>query len=141
MNWFNRLFSPKEQSQDSVELAIEEFKQQQAEIHAAGSTDGVHYTDTVETIKQLKREGRHSEVIQLLLSSIEAVEREARVAGEGWGVAPWYYEQLAIIYRKERRYVDEVAVLERYQAQAKAPGVGPTKLKDRLIAADVLPEN
>jgi hypothetical protein len=94
-----------------------------------------HYTEGVENINALKREGRHTEAIDLLLRSVDATERESRVAGRGWGVAPWYYEQLAIIYRKEKRYRDEVAILERYERQPKALGAGPAKLKQRLQKA------
>jgi len=50
----------------------------------------------------------------------------------GSGVAPWYYEQLAIIYSKQKRYTDEIAVLQRYDRQPKAPGAMPVQLKERL---------
>jgi hypothetical protein len=101
----------------------------------AGSVEGKHYVEYAERVRQLKRERRHSEAITLLLKLIDATEAEAKVMGPGHGVAPWYYEQLAIVYRKEKRYADEVAVLERYQAQPKAPGVGPQKLAARLHKA------
>ena len=66
---------------------------------------------------------------------VAETEAEARANGPRWGVAPWYYEQLAIIYRKEKQYGDEVAILERYASQPKAPGVGPEKLAKRLEKA------
>ncbi|WP_257311272.1 hypothetical protein [Geothrix fuzhouensis] len=138
MNWFKRLFGNPTPAAETVGSLNEELRQVRESIKSAGSTDGVHYTDTVETIKQLKRESRNEEAIVLLIQSIEATERESRFAGEGWGVAPWYYEQLAIIYRKDKRYEDEVAILERYEAQPKAPGSGPAKLKERLSAAKKL---
>ena len=138
MNWFKRLFGNPTPVAEPVGSLNEELRQVRESIKSAGSTDGVHYTDTVETIKQLKRESRHEEAAALLIQSIEATERESRFAGEGWGVAPWYYEQLAIIYRKDKRYEDEVAILERYKAQPKAPGSGPAKLKERLSAAKKL---
>jgi hypothetical protein len=53
-------------------------------------------------------------------------------------VAPWYYEQLAILYRKEKQYQQEVAILERYASKPKAPGVGPEKLAARLEKAKEL---
>ena len=43
--------------------------------------------------------------------------------------------QLAILYRKESRHVDEVKILERYESQPKAPGVGPGRLAARLVKA------
>ncbi|WP_243384123.1 tetratricopeptide repeat protein [Geothrix alkalitolerans] len=143
MHWLRNFFtsSPAPQRElplSAIESAVEEANKYRESILAAGSVNGVHYTGTVETIKQLKREGRHSEAIQLLLQSVEATESESRFAGDGWGVAPWYYEQLAIIYRKEKRYEDEISILERYMAQPKALGVGPAKLKERLVAAKKL---
>jgi|Deesub1362A_J573_1020465.scaffolds.fasta_scaffold03466_2 hypothetical protein len=62
--------------------------------------DGRHYTDYVEEIKHLKRTGRLEEAEKLLLKLIEAVEHGACVTNQG--VAPWNYDQLAIIYRKRR---------------------------------------
>jgi hypothetical protein len=62
-------------------------------------------------------------------------EAESKVGGQDWGVAPWYYEQLAILYRKGKDYSKEVEILERYEAQSKAPGMGPEKLALRLIKA------
>lgn len=97
-----------------------------------------HYTDCVEEINRLKREGKHDEAIALLLRTIDATERESSVAGPGWGVAPWYYEQLAIVYRKEGRIDAEIAILQRYARQQKAPGAGPDKLQTRLQKAKAL---
>lgn len=99
-----------------------------------------HYTDAVEQVKQLKREKRHDEAIALLHELVEETEAESRENGPGWGVAPWYYEQLAILYRKERRYADEVNILERYTSQTHAPGAGPEKLAERLKKARQLLE-
>lgn len=63
-----------------------------------GLVRGRHYTEWVEPVKQLKREGRLAEAEELLLECIDAVEAQARA--EGGPVAPWYYEQLGIVYRK-----------------------------------------
>ena len=97
------------------------------------SESGGHYTDYVECIKQLKAEKKNEEAIKLLLKLVDETEKEAKIQGEGWGVARWYYEQLAILYRKEKQYENEVCVLERYVGQPKAPGSGPKKLAERLI--------
>lgn len=77
-----------------------------------GLVDGKHYTEFVETVKQLKRKKRHAEAIELLWRLIDAAEEEARV--ESWDVAPWYYEQLAIVFRKEKDDEAELAILDRY---------------------------
>ena len=98
-----------------------------------GYVDGLHFTEHVETIKNLKRTQRTEEAIALLLKCVEATEAEDRI--EGMGVAPGYYEHLAILYRKEKRFGDEVSILERYASQRKALGVLPSKLTDRLVKA------
>jgi hypothetical protein len=72
-----------------------------------------HYTEFVEEVKTLKREGRLDEAEQILLRCCDATEHEAAVMSWG-GPAPWYYEQLAIIYRKQKAPRKEVAILERY---------------------------
>lgn len=105
----------------------------QAPGRTAGFVKGAHYTNHVDDIKQLKRDGNIAEAVELLLQLVDAVEAEA--AANRWGVAPWYYEQLAILYRKEKRYPDEVAILERYLNQKKASGVKPGKLAERLAKA------
>jgi len=52
--------------------------------------------------------------------SLRRVERqEAESAQNGYGVAPWYYEQLAIVYRKQDRDLDELAILERMTGREK----------------------
>ena len=102
----------------------------------SGKVDGRHYTGYVEEVKELKRQERLGEMENLLLRLINAVEAEAQEMN--WGVAPWYYEQLAIVYRKQKRYADEVGVLERYEEQMKAPGVRPGKLAERLKKAKAL---
>lgn len=137
MKWLKRLlgFNNGQASSESssIEKIIEKYAEEDKKIKDAGSIDGRHYTEYVEEIKLLKREKRHGEAIELLHKLISAVEKEARVAD--WGVAPWYYEQLAIIFRKEKRYSDEVGILERYQNQSRAPGAKPAKLDERLKKA------
>ena len=54
---------------------------------------------------------------------------------KNWGVAPWYYEQAAIIYRKLDDASAEISILERFMAQRHAPGVGPGELALRLQKA------
>ncbi len=143
MGWLKKLLGLVSKGTKNIrsEIPLVEFSVQQAQKKEAGSVEGLHYTGYVEDVKQLKREKRHSAAIDLLLKLIDATEAEARVAGKGWGVAPWYYEQLAIIYRKEKRFAEEVAVLERYKAQPKAPGIGPSKLDERLKKARKLLES
>jgi len=81
----------------------------------AGLVHGKHYTDYVETVKQLKRRDDLGKAEKLLLRLIQAVEEEAKT--EDWVVAPWYYEQLAIIYRKQKATDKELEVLKRFTSQ------------------------
>ena len=97
----------------------------------AGSFD--HFTDAVDTIKQLKREQRHDEAESLLLWCIEQTEQE-----EFGDPAPWYYKHLAIVYRKENRYEDEVQIIKRYLNNASSPR---EDLQKRLHRAEELAEN
>ncbi len=88
----------------------------------AGTLRGKPYTEYVEEVKALKRHGRNDVAESLLLELVEVIEAEA--AEQQWGVAPWYYEQLAIIYRKRKDRAAEVAILERYEVAPHAPGSG-----------------
>lgn len=103
------------------------------EYNPPKSTLGSDYTDYVERVKQLKAEKRNDEAIKLLLDLVAQTEKESKKQGEGGSVAPWYYEQLAMLYRKEKQYEKEVEILERYSGQPKALGAGPEKLAKRLI--------
>jgi len=96
----------------------------------SGFVDGRHYSAFGDEVRRLKRAGELEQVEALLLRLAAATEAEAKA--RRWGVAPWYYEQLAIVYRKQKRQADEIAVLERYERQRKAPGARPAKLAKRL---------
>ena len=137
MSWLNKIFR-KSRGSENLQEVVSNFNSKMDGMRKAGSVDGVHYTDSLEQIKQLKREGKNQEAIEALLRSVYATESESKFAGEGWGVAPWYYEQLAILYRKEKLYHKEVEILERYASQPKAAGIGPEKLAARLVKAKEL---
>ena len=101
---------------------------------------GWHYTDAVDDVKRLKREGRIGKAETLLLRCVAATEAEAR--RERFAPAPWYYDQLAIIYRQQSDPAKEVAILERY---VKAAGMElarrstrGSKLLERLEKARAL---
>ncbi len=87
----------------------------------------------VEQAEQLIQEKKYEDAIKLLLRLVDAIEKKAKRNDEG--VAPWYYEKLAIIYRKEKRYEDEVAILQRFERQPKSPGALSKKLAERLVKA------
>lgn len=85
-----------------------------------GFHQGKHYTEYVEQVKELKRTKRLEEAEQLLLALVDAVEAENHV--EKFGVAPGYYEHLAIIYRGRKDYAAEIAILERCNRQPYSRG-------------------
>lgn len=103
--------------------------------------DGAMYwaPDNVEGVKQLKREGRLDEAEALLRKLIGATEGEDEKLR--WGVAPWYYEQLAIVLRKQQKYDEEIEVLERFARQRHAPGASVPKLLERLEKAKAKRKN
>lgn len=92
---------------------------------------GRHFTTYVEEVRELKRAGHWEQAEQLFLKLIEATEAEATGLLAGF-VAPWYYENLAIIYRKQKNVPAEMAILERYFRQPHAPN---PKLQERLEKA------
>lgn len=106
-----------------------------------GDVRGRHYTEWVETVKALKRDGRLDEAEALVLECVVATELEA--IGNRWPTpAPWYYSELAIIYRKRREPENEQAILQRYvreagRANAAANTTGRKLLKrlDEIAAA------
>lgn len=95
-----------------------------------GFYKGKHYTKYVDEVKSLMRDNRLDDAERLLLELVNATETEAR--SEGFGVAPWYYERLAVLYRKKKDAAAEIAILERFSRQKHAPGAKPPKLLARL---------
>jgi hypothetical protein len=119
----------------SVEILFQVLgpKGKKYEFRQAYTPQGNHYTDFVDRVEQLTNEKKYEDAIQLLLTLVDATEKEARKTGGG--AAPWYYEKLAIIYRKQKRYTDEIAILERFENQPRSPGALPKKLAERLVKA------
>lgn len=66
----------------------------------------------INEVRSMIRDGREEEAEPVLLELVAATEQEAQI--HGWRVASWYYERLAIIYRRRRDYASEVAILTRY---------------------------
>jgi len=97
---------------------------------------GRHYTTYVEEAKQLRREEKNTELEELLWKLVYATEAEDDQ--DKFGVAPWYYEELAKLFRKQKRYDAEVGILERFAKRRHAPGVTPPLLLKRLERAKEL---
>lgn len=98
---------------------------------AAGMVNGVHYLELVEPIKQLKREGRLEEALELCYAAIAGAENDA--VTNGWSApAPAYTEHAAIILRKLKRPDEEAAVLRRYLARLPEERRGTSPFAARL---------
>lgn len=107
-------------------------------IDEPGYVDGRYFVTYVEDVKNLKKSGKFDEAEKLLLRLVIANEEVNR--HERQGVAPWYYEELAKIYRKKKEYDKEVTILRRFANHKHARGVGPKKLLERLEKARALAE-
>lgn len=100
---------------------------------AATPAEAARIDALVEQIKELKRAGSLNQAEILLLAEVGRQEAQAKATGSG--VAPWYYDQLAVVYSKQHRLEDEIRILERYERQPKAPGAMPAQLLARLEKA------
>jgi hypothetical protein len=108
-------------------------------VKGIGYIRGRHYVTYVKDVKVMKRAGKYEAAEKLLLELVETTEQVDKK--EKFGVAPWYYEELAKIYRKWKDYDREVAILERFAKQRHGRGVGPKKLLERLEKAKQLRDN
>ncbi len=80
-----------------------------------GLVRGRHYTEWIEHVKQLKREKKHQEVIDLCLEAVAACEEEGSLDKNG--VPPWWYEQVALGARRTDQPAVERSAMERYLAR------------------------
>ena len=95
-----------------------------------GYVNGKHYLDYIDDVNYYVKEKDYDSAINLLLKLIDAIEIESRKTG--FGVAPWYYEKLANIFKKLKRFEEEKHILTRFSNQRHSPGVKPPKLIARL---------
>lgn len=107
------------------------FRRKQAD--PPGFYEGKHYTEHVAAVDQLIRANDLLAATALLLNLVSAVEAED--AAELLGVAPWYYERLAVVYHGQGDAAGEVAILERFARQRRASGTATQKLLKRLEQA------
>lgn len=109
----------------------------------AGFVDGRHFTEHVNSVKAMRRAGDDDAALGMLLRLMDAVEAEAIENGQGWPLAPWYYEQAAIIYRHMGMYRDEAGVLMRHMKAQAGQGVAPderiTKRHARAVELAIKP--
>jgi len=105
-------------------------------MEKSGYYKGRHYSAFTDDVRKFKREGKLEQAEALLRNLVKATEAEA--LAENLGVAPWYYDELAKIYRKRRDCDAEIKILERFAGKKHAPGVNPPKLLARLEKAKQL---
>lgn len=104
-----------------------------------GLVGGRHYSTFGNDVAALKRDNRITEAEALLLRLVDATEREAAEKRDRlgpharWRLAPAWYVELAMLYRKQRRYVDEVGILTRFLSHPS--GIDNGTLTARLARA------
>jgi tetratricopeptide (TPR) repeat protein len=76
-----------------------------------------HFTEAAETITQLRNQKRYEEAEAVLEWCLEQAAEDEQITKPPAG----YYKQLAMLYRKQDRYEDEVQLIERYLAAATNP--------------------
>jgi len=65
-----------------------------------------------EQVNQLKRVGEYEKALHIVLSEIEREEKNsAHIADEK---VPWYYWEAATIFRRLKRYDEEIAIVRRF---------------------------
>jgi hypothetical protein len=67
-----------------------------------------------ERVSKLKRLGEYDKALQITLSEVEREERDGVRSGGGRAMVHWYYWEAAAIYRKLKRYDEEVALVRRF---------------------------
>lgn len=82
-----------------------------------------------EKLRNLKKEAKNEEAIQLAWELVKQTENESKE--HGYGVAPAPYRELAILYRKIKDTKAEIEILERYFNNTLARGKTKYELAER----------
>jgi hypothetical protein len=69
--------------------------------------------DAAERVNQLKPIDEYETALQVALAEVRLEEQGGRRTGEH-AMVPWYYWEAATIYRKLKRYDEEVALIRRF---------------------------
>ena len=119
-------------------ISPEKYQEAKDTARKAGLVDELHYNELVPSIKAAKRAGDLDAAAGLLLRALDAVEAESAAMGRDCVPAPWYYEHLAIVYRRLREPEKEIAVLQRYIAAFDGKAEHPfPHLVERLNKAQI----
>ena len=76
---------------------------------------GQFYVDLVPELDRLRKEKNDDAGLALLMEIIDAAERTAEI--EHRPPPPGYTERASVILRRRKRYTDEIALIDRYEAQ------------------------
>jgi hypothetical protein len=68
--------------------------------------------NAAERVNQLKRLGEYEKALQIALAEVALEEQGDRRMGEH--AVPWYYWEAATIYRKLKRYDEEITLIRRF---------------------------
>ena len=106
-----------------------------------GYVNGEHYDTVMERAKVLVRDGKVEDADSLVDAAFTAFEASSRIGlslTQPDTVPPANYRDFAVLYRKQKDYAREVAILERYMCLPHASGKMPAELQERLEKARVL---
>jgi hypothetical protein len=95
---------------DHVQEALSSLDLSRRKQMAQGMVGRYHYLETIEPIRELKRQGRLEEALTLCYGAIQAAENDR----DGREPAPAYTIEAAIIHRKLKQRDKEIAVLQRW---------------------------
>ncbi|HWI52193.1 MAG TPA: exonuclease domain-containing protein [Symbiobacteriaceae bacterium] len=95
-----------------------------------GFYNGRYYTDYLPEVDELRRTGRLGDAERLILDLLNVGEEKEAIRRDG--VSPELYYRLAVIYRKQNRTDDEIALLKRFVAHRPRPVQRTHQLLERL---------
>lgn len=120
---------------------VSDFQQAELARAEAGKVDGRHYAEFVPEVQALLKAGDEDAAAGLLLRLIDAVEREAQIQIAGCtGVPPWYFEQLAAIYKKRGMAAERGRLIQRQmllQVKAETEGRIAKIRMDAAVAGEL----
>ncbi len=116
-----------------VEQVIFEVESSILKVSQSMSAHIPNPAELIKEIKIMKEQQMYPQLEKLLVHCITTSE-EATI----FGASPWYYEQLADIYREQQKHKKEVMVLEQYLKKSKAPNHNRANLYKRLDEARTL---
>ena len=125
-------------SNKSVSQRIYAKVRELAPGYLPGYVNNEHYYAVMKRAKNLIRDGKVEDADSLVDAAFTAFEAYSRIGmslTQPGTVPPANYHDFAILYRKQRDYAREVAILELYMRQPRAPGKTPGELEERLHKA------